>query len=535
MNLDDLAEMAEEIRAADADITHEVRVCMAASCQSSGAQPVFERLQASLPEGDGCRVKGVGCMGLCSAGPLVAVAAKADDSAMVYRDVRADDAREIMDSIGNPPVERLRCPADDPFFARQRKIVLENSGVIDPNSFKGYVAAGGYSAMVQALTEMTPADVLREVTASGLRGRGGGGYPTGLKWSTVAKMPADQKYVICNADEGDPGAFMDRAILESDPHRVLEGMAIAAYAVGASKGYVYIRAEYPLAVERLKSAIRKAKRSGFLGAHICETQFAFEVEIRLGAGAFVCGEETALMASIEGQRGQPRPRPPYPAESGLWGSPTLINNVETFANIAPIIREGGDWFASIGTEKSKGTKVFALAGSICNTGLIEVPMGTTLREIIQDIGGGIPEGKAFKAVQTGGPSGGCVPEQHLDMAVDYDSLRDLGTIMGSGGMIVMDERSSMVDVARYFMEFCMTESCGKCIPCRTGTQQMHDILKRIADGQGSRQDLALLEELCEVVQATSLCGLGQTAPNPVLSTLRYFRAEYEEKLPPGDA
>jgi bidirectional [NiFe] hydrogenase diaphorase subunit len=309
-------------------------------------------------------------------------------------------------------------------------------------------------------------------------------------------------------------------------------MAIAAYALGANKGYVYIRAEYPLAVERLKSAIRKAKRSGFLGAHICETQFAFEVEIRLGAGAFVCGEETALMASIEGQRGQPRPRPPYPAESGLWGSPTLINNVETFANIAPIIRQGGDWFASIGTEKSKGTKVFALAGSIRNTGLIEVPMGTTLREIIQDIGGGIPEGKAFKAVQTGGPSGGCVPEQHLDIAVDYDSLRDLGTIMGSGGMIVMDERSSMVDVARYFMEFCMTESCGKCIPCRTGTQQMHDILKRIADGQGSRQDLALLEELCEVVQATSLCGLGQTAPNPVQSTLRYFRAEYEEKLPP---
>jgi bidirectional [NiFe] hydrogenase diaphorase subunit len=535
MNLDDLAEMAEEIRAADADISHEVRVCMAASCQSSGAEPVLERLRAAAGGREGCRVKGVGCMGLCSGGPLVAVASKADGTPVIYRDVREDDAEDIMNSLNAAPLERLRCPPEEPFFARQRKIVLENSGVIDPNSFKGYVAVGGYSALVQALTEMTPADVLREVTASGLRGRGGGGYPTGLKWSTVAKMPADQKFVICNADEGDPGAFMDRAILESDPHRVLEGMAIAAYAVGANKGYVYVRAEYPLAVERLKSAIRKAKRSGFLGAHVCETQFAFEIEIRLGAGAFVCGEETALMASIEGQRGQPRPRPPYPAESGLWGRPTLINNVETFANIAPIVREGGDWFASIGTEKSKGTKVFALAGSIRNTGLIEVPMGTTLRDIIYEIGGGIPDGKAFKAVQTGGPSGGCVPDAHLDIPVDYDSLRALGTIMGSGGMIVMDERSSMVDVARYFMEFCMSESCGKCIPCRAGTQQMHDILSRIAKDEGTGHDLALLEELCEVVQATSLCGLGQTAPNPVLSTLRYFRNEYEEKLPPQEA
>jgi bidirectional [NiFe] hydrogenase diaphorase subunit len=323
---------------------------------------------------------------------------------------------------------------------------------------------------------------------------------------------------------------MDRAILESDPHRVIEGMAIAAYAVGANRGYVYVRAEYPLAVERLKTAIRKAKRSGFLGAHICDTQFSFEVEVRLGAGAFVCGEETALMASIEGLRGQPRPRPPYPAESGLWGYPTLINNVETFANIAPIVVNGGDWFAGIGTERSKGTKVFALAGTIRNTGLIEVPMGTSLRDIIEVIGGGIPDGRAFKAVQTGGPSGGCLPAAHLDIPVDYDSLRELGTIMGSGGMIVMDESSSMVDVARYFMEFCMTESCGKCIPCRAGTQQMHDLLKAIAKGQGTRSALALLEDLCEVVQATSLCGLGQTAPNPVLSTLRHFRSEYEDKL-----
>jgi bidirectional [NiFe] hydrogenase diaphorase subunit len=534
MNLDDLEELARQYRDENADVEQEVRVCMAASCQSSGAAPVLDALSA-ICQGDGsgkCQVKSVGCMGLCSAGPLVAVAAPDADlrQSVIYRDVTASDAGEIMASVNGAPVARLHCPSDQPFFARQQKIVLENSGIINPDSFRGYVAVGGYSAMVQSLTEMTRADVIAEVTASGLRGRGGGGYPTGLKWSTVAKMPAEQKYVICNADEGDPGAFMDRAILESDPHRVLEGMAIAAYAIGANKGYVYVRAEYPLAVERMKTAIRKAKRAGFLGNHICDTQFNFDIEIRLGAGAFVCGEETALMASIEGGRGQPRPRPPYPAESGLWGRPTLINNVETFANIAPIIREGGNWFASIGTEKSKGTKVFALAGTIVNTGLIEVPMGTTLRDIIHVIGGGIPGGKAFKAVQTGGPSGGCVPEQHLDIAVDYDSLRTLGTMMGSGGMIVMDESSSMVDVARYFMEFCMTESCGKCVPCRTGTQQMHGLLDKIAKANASRDDLALLEELCEVVQATSLCGLGQTAPNPVLSTLRYFRDEYEEKL-----
>jgi bidirectional [NiFe] hydrogenase diaphorase subunit len=533
MNLDDLADMAEEARARDAGLAHEVRVCMAASCQSSGAAPVLAALQGAVREEHDCAIKGVGCMGLCSAGPLVSVHSKDAAAPVLYRDVGAGDAESIVASLGGAPVERLRCPTNAPFFARQQKIVLENSGVIDPESFKGYIAVGGYSAMVKALTEMTPADVLREMTNSGLRGRGGGGYPTGLKWSTVAKMPGDRKFVICNADEGDPGAFMDRAVLESDPHRVLEGMAIAAYAIGANKGYVYVRAEYPLAVDRLKTAIRKAKRSGFLGAHICDTQFSFEVEIRLGAGAFVCGEETALMGSIEGGRGQPRPRPPYPAESGLWGSPTLINNVETFANVAPIVRNGGDWFAAIGTERSKGTKVFALAGRIRNTGLIEVPMGTRLRDIIEDIGGGIPDGRAFKAVQTGGPSGGCIPEAHLDTPVDYDSLRALGTMMGSGGMIVIDETSSMVDVARYFMEFCMSESCGKCVPCRAGTYQMHTLLARIAKSEGSRADLALLEDLCEVVQATSLCGLGQTAPNPVLSTLRYFREEYEEKLAGG--
>ena len=535
MNLDDLAELAEGYRAKEAGNAYEARVCMAASCQSSGAPAVLTALTQALGEGEGetgCKVKGVGCMGLCSAGPLVAIAPQGADlmGSTLYRDVKPEDAANIMASVGGAPLERLRCPTDQPFFARQRRIVLENSGIIDPDSCKGYVAVGGYAALVQALGEMTPAEVLREVTTSGLRGRGGGGYPAGLKWSTVAKVPGDQKYVICNADEGDPGAFMDRAVLESDPHRVLEGMAIAAYAIGASKGYLYVRAEYPLAVERLTTAIRKAKRSGFLGARIAETSFSFEVEIRLGAGAFVCGEETALMASIEGNRGQPRPRPPYPAESGLWGCPTLINNVETFANIAPIIRNGGDWFAAIGTEKSKGTKVFALAGTIANTGLIEVPMGTRLREIIEAIGGGIPGGKVVKAVQTGGPSGGCIPETHLDIPVDYDSLKTLGTIMGSGGMIVMDETADMVDVARYFMEFCMTESCGKCIPCRAGTQQMHALLDSIARGRGTRQDLALLEELCEVVQATSLCGLGQTAPNPVLSTLKYFRDEYEAKL-----
>ncbi len=537
MHPEDLAEKAAQIRAETAAIKREVRVCMAASCQSSGSAPVLAALTDICGDGGGtCHVKGVGCMGLCSAGPLVAVADKdcTLSNAVLYRDVTPADAPDIMQSVCGAPVERLRCPTEQPFFQRQQRIVLENSGRIDPDSFKDYVAVGGYAALVKALSEMTPAEVLREVTTSGLRGRGGGGYPTGLKWSTVAKTAGAQKYVICNADEGDPGAFMDRAVLESDPHRVLEGMMIAGYAIGANKGYVYVRAEYPLAVERLQTAIRKAKGAGFLGARVADTQFNFEVEIRLGAGAFVCGEETALMASIEGLRGQPRPRPPYPAEAGLWGCPTLINNVESFANIAPIIRNGGAWFAGIGTEKSKGTKVFALAGKIQNTGLIEVPMGTSLRDIIEQIGGGIPDGLAFKAVQTGGPSGGCIPEQHLDIAVDYDSLKTLGTMMGSGGMIVMDETACMVDVARYFMEFCMTESCGKCIPCRAGTQQMHGLLDKIAKGEGTHADLALLEHLCEVVQATSLCGLGQTAPNPVLSTLRYFREEYENKLVDDD-
>jgi bidirectional [NiFe] hydrogenase diaphorase subunit len=377
---------------------------------------------------------------------------------------------------------------------------------------------------------MTPKDVLDAMIRSGLRGRGGAGYPTGLKWATVAKTASQQKYVICNADEGDPGAFMDRSVLESDPHSVLEGMAIAAYAVGAAQGFIYVRAEYPLAISRLQTAIKQAKQQGLLGSGIFESPFNFNIDLRIGAGAFVCGEETALMASVEGKRGTPRPRPPFPAESGLWASPTLINNVETFANVAPIIRKGADWFASIGTEKSKGTKVFALAGKITNTGLIEVPMGTTLRQIVEKMGGGAPDGRKIKAVQTGGPSGGCIPAEALDTPVDYDSLNKLGSIMGSGGMIVMDDTTKMVDVARFFMEFCMDESCGKCIPCRAGTVQMLGLLTKILARKATARDLQKLEDLCEMVKSTSLCGLGQTAPNPVLSTLRFFRSEYTELL-----
>src|SRR5208337_1578839 len=395
----------------------------------------------------------------------------------------------------------------------------------DPERIEDYVSLGGYSALLKALNEMRPTEVIEQVTRSGLRGRGGAGYPTGLKWGTVSKASGARKFVVCNADEGDPGAFMDRTILASDPHKVLEGMTIAAYAVGASEGYIYVRAEYPLAVKRLKTAIHQAERLGVLGKNILGTEFNFSIEIRLGAGAFVCGEETALLASIEGKRGTPRPRPPYPAESGLWNMPTLINNVETYAHVPRIINEGGDWYAKLGTEKSKGTKMFALAGRVTNTGLIEVPMGMTLREIIFDIGG-IPEGHKFKAVQTGGPSGGCVPEQYLDTPVDYESLAKLGSIMGSGGMIVMDETSCIVDVAKYFMDFCKSESCGKCIPCRVGTAHMHDILTKITNGTASMNDLSTLEELCDVVRNTSLCGLGQTAPNSILSTLRYFRDEY---------
>lgn len=523
--LDKLSEITEIEKEADAQYEHSIHVCMAAGCLSTGSQLIKESLEKEIANSGlerWCQVKGVGCLGLCSAGPLVEV--KPDQK--IYGNVSVDDVQTLIGSLGEGSAEHLELPADAPFFTRQTRIVLENSGSIDPERIEDYIAAEGYSALVKALTEMTPTQVIEEVTNSGLRGRGGAGYPTGLKWATVSKATGAEKYVICNADEGDPGAFMDRSVLESDPHRVLEGMTIAAYAVGATQGYIYVRAEYPLAIQRLKTALRQARRMGLLGRNICETPFSFNIDIRLGAGAFVCGEETALIASIEGKRGLPRPRPPYPAEVGLWGKPTLINNVESFANIAPIIRKGGAWYRGIGTDKSNGTKVFALAGSIVNTGLIEVPMGMTLREIVYEIGGGIPNGKKCKAVQTGGPSGGCIPEAYLDSPVDYDSLMALGSIMGSGGMIIIDENACMVDVAKYFMEFCMSESCGKCIPCRVGTVQMHNVLEKITRGEATMDDLTLLEDLCEVVANTSLCGLGQTAPNAVVSTLRYFRDEY---------
>lgn len=536
MTPEELAQIAEGERSARSRFTDRVNVCVAAGCLSCQSQVVKDALDKEVARRgtqDRCEVKGVGCLGLCAEGPLVSTS-----SGVLYKHVAAGDEGNILDSLDGPSVSRLLCPTDVPFFQRQKKIVLENSGVIDPERMEDYVAADGYVALLKVLTEMTPREVIDEVMKSGLRGRGGGGYPTGLKWSTVSKSVGTQKYVICNADEGDPGAFMDRSVLESDPHRVLEGMLIAAYAVGASEGYIYVRAEYPLAIKRLRNAIRQAERAGLLGVNICGTRFGFRVDLRLGAGAFVCGEETALIESVEGKRGMPRPRPPYPAMEGLFGQPTLINNVETFANIAPILRNGGEWYAGIGTEKSKGTKVFALAGCVQNTGLVEVPMGVTLREMVFEIGGGIPQGKKFKAVQTGGPSGGCLPAECLDMPVDYESLARAGSIMGSGGMIVMDESSCMVDVAKFFMDFCRTESCGKCIPCRVGTYQMHRILTAISTMTASKQDMAMLEELCDLLKHTSLCGLGQSAPNPVVSTMRSFADEYrahveDHKCPAG--
>jgi bidirectional [NiFe] hydrogenase diaphorase subunit len=536
MTPEELEQIAEDERASQGEFPHRVNVCVAAgciSCQSLSVKEAVDKEIASRGWQKKCQSKGVGCMGLCAEGPLVSTG-----TGTLYQHVTPADAGEILDGLDTHPPDRLICRTDVPFFQRQKKIVLENSGVVDPERIEEYVGASGYGALMRVLTDMTPSEVVQEVTKSGLRGRGGAGYPTGLKWSTVAKAVGKQKYVICNADEGDPGAFMDRSVLESDPHRVLEGMLIAAYAVGASEGYIYVRAEYPLAIKRLRTAIRQAERIGLLGASICGTRFSFHVDLRLGAGAFVCGEETALIASVEGKRGAPRPRPPYPAQAGLFGEPTLINNVETYANIAPIIRNGGEWYAQIGTEKSKGTKVFALAGRVLNTGLVEVPMGITLREIVFEMGGGIPGGRRFKAVQTGGPSGGCLPAEYLDMPVDYESLAKAGSIMGSGGMIVMDETSCMVDVAKYFMDFCMTESCGKCVPCRVGTFQMNELVARITARTASAQDVTMLEELCDLLRNTSLCGLGQSAPNPVLSTLRYFADEYtahiqEKRCPAG--
>lgn len=529
MDIEELNNMAQHEQAREAQYVHRVRVCVATGCLSIGSEAVKDALEhhATQKGKHHCLVMGVGCMGLCGNGPLVTT----DPSDVMYEKVTPEDAPEIIESLGTKkPVERLVCDTKAPFFTRQIKIVNENSGIVDPEHLESYVGHDGYQALAKVLHDMSPNDVIAEVTNSGLRGRGGAGYPTGLKWSTVAKTVNPVKYVVCNGDEGDPGAFMDRNVMESDPHRVLEGMAIAAYAVGATQGYVYVRAEYPLAVQRINKAIRQAEKAGLLGNNIFGTPFTFNVEVRLGAGAFVCGEETALLASIEGGRGTPRPRPPYPAESGLWGHPTLINNVETFANITPIIRNGANWFASIGVGRSKGTKVFALSGKINNIGLIEVPMGISLHDIIYEIGGGIPDGREFKAVQTGGPSGGCIPAEHLDVPVDYESLKSLSSVMGSGGMIVMDDTSSMVDVARFFMEFCMSESCGKCIPCRVGTVQMHHILTKFSKHEGTPQDIALLERLCDMVKYTSLCGLGQSSPNAVVSTLRFFRGEYEARM-----
>ncbi len=509
---------------------HIIHVCGSTGCVSSDSQAVlaaFEKEVKFLGVEDKVLVKQVGCMGLCAAGPVVSI--KPDN--LLYKTVKVEDVPRILRALlKGEAVEDLRIDTTQPFFTRQHKVTLENSGVINPEKIEDYILYDGYKALLQVVTAMSPQGVIDEIKKSGLRGRGGGGFPTGSKWQIVHDAPGDLKYVICNADEGDPGAFMDRSIIESDPHAVLEGMAIAAYAVGASRGYVYVRAEYPLAVKRLRTAIRQAERAGFLGENIHNSGFSFTVEIRLGAGAFVCGEETALISSIEGERGMPRPRPPYPAVSGLDGKPTLINNVETYANVPAIIRKGGEWFASIGTEKSKGTKVFALTGKIVNTGLVEVPMGITLREIIFDIGGGVPNGRRFKAVQTGGPSGGCIPEELLDTPVDYENLTRLGSIMGSGGMIVIDDTSDIVSVARYFMEFSMDESCGKCVPCRIGTVKIYHILNKFLEGTATEADLEQLEALCEMMQTTSLCGLGKSAPNPVLSSLKYFRHEYLSKI-----
>ncbi len=529
MILNDLISIKEKELAGRKKII--LRCCMAAGCMSSDSKGVKEQLDKAVANAglqNEVEVRGVGCMKLCCEGPLVAV----DPQDSLYIKVTAENAPLI---IGALQGGKTNIPQADPksaFFAKQFSIVLANSGIIDPERIESYIAMDGYQALHEVLHEMPPKEVVEAMVKSGLRGRGGAGFPTGLKWGTVAKSPGAKKYVVCNADEGDPGAFMDRSVLESDPHSVLEGMAIAAYAVGADQGFIYVRAEYPLAISRLQIAIKQAKQNGLLGAGIFESPFNFNIDLRIGAGAFVCGEETALMSSVEGKRGTPRPRPPFPAESGLFGCPTLLNNVETFANVPAIYRKGVEWFAGIGTEKSKGTKVFALAGKIKNTGLIEVPMGTPLRTIVEEMGGGAPDGGTIKAVQTGGPSGGCIPSQHLDTPVDYESLGKLGSIMGSGGMIVMDQTTNMVEIARFFMEFCMDESCGKCIPCRAGTVQMHHILDKIVNRKATARDLAKLEELCDMVRNTSLCGLGQTAPNPTMSTLRFFRNEYEALLQP---
>ena len=517
----------------------QILTCSVAGCASSGSGKLINRLNELIERdhmSDDIAVVKTGCFGLCAEGPIVMI----QPDGIMYSKVSPEDIDEIWEKHikGGKCVERLQSPNEKDFFDKQKRIALKNCGVIDPESIDEYIAVGGYEALEKVLTEMDPENVIEEIKKSGLRGRGGGGFSTGKKWEVAAQQERQQKYVCCNADEGDPGAFMDRSILEGDPHSVIEAMIINAYAVGANKGYVYIRAEYPVAVKRLTHAIEQAKEYGILGDNIMCRGFSFDLEIRLGAGAFVCGEATALMISIEGNRGEPRPKPPSSAVRGLFGEPTILNNVETYANVPQIIVNGADWFTSIGTEKSSGTKVFALGGAVNNTGLVEVPMGTTLREIVYDIGGGIPEGRKFKVAQTGGPSGGCIPAQYLDTPIDYDSLTKLGSMMGSGGLIVMDEKSCMVDIAKFFLEFTVDESCGKCPPCRIGTKRMLEIITRITEGKGTMEDLDELEELAETVKRGALCGLGQSAPNPVLSTMKYFRDEYiahvrDKKCPAG--
>lgn len=533
MNRVELQELADKVRDRQQKLRCRLLCCGSTPCLSSGGAKVQEAFKETLLE-KGLKaevaVVNTGCMGPCSRGPLVTVQMQGQED-VIYENVTPELALEIVEKHVAPEAPTVLAenvlPNDAPFFNKQEKVVLGNSGQIDPELLEDYVVRGGYMALGNALRDMTPEEVCHEITRSGLRGRGGAGYPTGLKWDQVRKEEGDVKYVVANGDEGDPGAYMDRTLMESDPHRILEGMAIAGYAVGATQGYIYVRGEYPIAAQRLQKAIRMAERRGLLGTRVMDSNFSFRIDIRIGAGAFVCGEETALIASVMGKRGQPQPRPPYPSESGLWGKPTLLNNVETYGNIAPIITHGADWFAGIGTQKSKGTKIFALAGALETTGLIEVPMGISLREIVYDIAGGIPGGRDFKAAQTGGPSGGCIPASHLDSSVDYESLKALGSMMGSGGLIVMDDTNCMPDVVKYFMEFCMDESCGKCIPCRVGTVEMHRILERITNGSATEKDMVILDELCTMVRETSLCGLGQGAPNPIVSTLRFFREEYE--------
>lgn len=533
-SLEELEELALEKKDLKRNSHEELRVCIGSSCAALNADNLLKDLKKEVKNNGldkRCKVKGVGCNGLCSEAIMVAHYHKEGDRESIYSFIDNSNTKDFIDTLNtNSPIKNKKCDISKPFFARQEKIVLENAGIVDPDDIDDYIAYGGYYAFYKALDEMTSQEVINEIKISGLRGRGGGGYPTGLKWDSVAKVDAGQKYIVCNGDEGDPGAFMDRAIMEADPHKIIEGMALAGYACGATKGYIYVRAEYPIAVQKLNKAIKQARRKGILGTQIADSGFSFDLEVRLGGGAFVCGEATALVTSIEGNRGNPRQKPPHLSDYGLWKSPTVLNNVETFANIAPIIRKGGEWFKSFGTEKSPGTKVFALTGHINNTGLVEVPMGITLRELIFEVGGGLPEGTKLKAIQTGGPSGGCIPIELLDTKVDYESLKEIGSIMGSGGLIVMDETSNMVEVARFFMDFCQSESCGKCVPCRVGTLELTQLLDKFIAKNATKSDFELLKNMCEVVQDTSLCGLGQTAPNPVLSTIKYFEEEYLEGI-----